>query len=43
MIIAVPIYTVLRIIAREFLSEFELVRKLTGNLDKLEEEKPGDP
>ncbi len=36
MIIAVPIYTVLRIIAREFLSEFSLVRKLTVTLDEFQ-------
>lgn len=32
MILAVPAYTVLRVIAREFFSEFRLVRKLTENM-----------
>jgi predicted PurR-regulated permease PerM len=38
MVIAVPFYTVLRIIAREFLSEFPLVRRLTKNLDENRED-----
>lgn len=33
MILAIPIYSFLRIIAREFLSEFKLVRSLTSNLE----------
>jgi len=32
MIIAVPTYTFLRIVAKEFLSQFKLVRSLTGSL-----------
>lgn len=32
MILAVPAYTVLRVIAREFFSEFRLVKKLTENM-----------
>jgi predicted PurR-regulated permease PerM len=38
MVIAVPFYTVLRIIAREFLSEFPIVKRLTRNLEGFEEE-----
>jgi len=33
MIIAVPVYTILRIIAKEFLYNFKIVQKLTENLD----------
>lgn len=33
MIVAIPAYTVLRIIAREFLSEFKVVQSLTGGLN----------
>lgn len=32
MIVAVPVYTVLRVLAREFLSEFRIVQKLTRKL-----------
>ncbi|MFM1932346.1 MAG: hypothetical protein RL226_1649, partial [Bacteroidota bacterium] len=31
MVVAVPVYSFLRIIAKEFLSEFKLVRGLTRN------------
>jgi len=34
MIIGIPVYTVLRVIAREFFSEFKLVRRLTGSLEE---------
>jgi predicted PurR-regulated permease PerM len=34
MLMAVPTYTLLRVIAREFLQEFRVVKKLTGNIDK---------
>ena len=34
MIVAVPVYTLLRIIAREFLSKFRIVQTLTRNLQK---------
>jgi len=34
MIVAVPIYTILRIIAKEFLSNFQVVQKLTSELDE---------
>ena len=33
MILAIPVYTVLRVIARVFLSEFKIVQKLTGGMD----------
>jgi predicted PurR-regulated permease PerM len=36
MIVAVPVYTILRIIAKEFLSNFQIIKKLTEDL----EEKP---
>jgi predicted PurR-regulated permease PerM len=32
MIVAVPAYTILRIVAREFLSEFRIVQKLTDHI-----------
>lgn len=34
MLFAIPFYTVLRVFAREFFSEYGLVRKLTGNMTK---------
>jgi predicted PurR-regulated permease PerM len=34
MIVAVPLYTVCRIIAREFFSKYQFVRKLTDELDE---------
>jgi predicted PurR-regulated permease PerM len=34
MIIAVPVYTILRIIAKEFLNNFKIVQKLTAELDE---------
>ncbi len=33
MILAIPVYTVLRVIAKEFLSEFKLVQELTGGME----------
>lgn len=33
MILAIPAYTVLRVIARVFLSQFKIVQKLTGQID----------
>ena len=33
MILAIPVYTVIRVIARAFLSEFKIVQKLTGHLN----------
>ena len=32
MIIAIPLYTLFRVIAKEFLSEFKLVQELTKNI-----------
>jgi predicted PurR-regulated permease PerM len=34
MIIGIPVYTVLRVIALEFFSEFKLVQRLTGHLEE---------
>ena len=33
MLLAVPVYTILRVIAREFLQEFRVIRKLTEKID----------
>jgi predicted PurR-regulated permease PerM len=33
MLLAVPVYTVLRVIAREFFLEFRLVQKITEKMD----------
>jgi predicted PurR-regulated permease PerM len=33
MLVAVPVYTVLRVIAREFLQQFRIVKKLTETID----------
>jgi len=33
MVIGVPVYTILRVIAREFFSNFKIVQRLTGSLD----------
>ncbi len=33
MVLAIPVYTVLRVIARSFLSEFRLVQTITGGID----------
>ncbi|MEM9991232.1 MAG: AI-2E family transporter [Bacteroidota bacterium] len=33
MVLAIPTYTVLRVIARSFLSEFKVVQKITGGMD----------
>lgn len=33
MLLAIPLYTVLRVIAREFFSEYDVVRRLTGKMD----------
>lgn len=33
MILAIPVYTILRVIAAEFFSQFEVVRKITENMD----------
>ena len=34
MVVGVPVYTILRVIAREFFSNFKFVQRLTGNLDE---------
>ncbi len=34
MLLAVPVYTLLRVIAREFLQEFRVIKKLTETIDK---------
>lgn len=36
MILAIPAYTVIRVIARGFLSEFKIVQKLTGSIDEVD-------
>ena len=33
MLLAIPLYTVLRVIAREFFSEYDVVRRLTGKMN----------
>ncbi len=33
MLFAVPVYTLLRVIAKEFFNQFRLVRKLTGRIE----------
>lgn len=33
MFLAIPVYTIIRVIAKEFFSKYNLVRKLTGKLD----------
>ena len=32
MVLAIPVYTVLRVVARVFLSEFKIVQKITGGM-----------
>ncbi|MBK7872406.1 MAG: AI-2E family transporter [Saprospiraceae bacterium] len=34
MVLAIPAYTVLRVVAREFLSRFKIVKRITGRLDE---------
>ena len=34
MLLAIPLYTILRVFAREFLSEYSIVRKLTNQMTK---------
>ena len=34
MVVGIPVYTVLRVIARTFFSEFKLVQRLTDHLDE---------
>jgi predicted PurR-regulated permease PerM len=35
MILAIPAYTVFRVIGREFLSEFKIIQKITGRMDEM--------
>lgn len=39
MILAIPVYTILRVIAREFFENMKIVKKITENLDKNNEPK----
>jgi predicted PurR-regulated permease PerM len=34
MLLAIPLYTVMRVIAREFFSEYGVVRRLTSKMDE---------
>jgi predicted PurR-regulated permease PerM len=34
MLLAVPVYTVLRVIAREFFQQFRIVKKLTDSMEQ---------
>lgn len=34
MLLAIPLYTVLRVFAREFFSEYDVVRRLTSQMTK---------
>jgi predicted PurR-regulated permease PerM len=34
MIVAIPVYTILRIIAKEFLNNFKIIQKLTSKLEE---------
>jgi predicted PurR-regulated permease PerM len=38
MILAIPVYTILRVIAKEFFDNLKFVRKITENLDKFEKQ-----
>jgi predicted PurR-regulated permease PerM len=40
MILAVPVYTIIRVFSAEFLSGFKVVQKLTANIDNGEAKKP---
>lgn len=39
MILAIPVYTILRVIAKEFFDNMKIVKKLTENLDRQKEER----
>ena len=41
MVVGIPAYTVLRVIARTFFSEFKLVQRLMGHLETGKEEGKG--
>lgn len=36
MVLAIPVYTVLRVIARSFLSEFRIVQQITGSIEEVD-------
>lgn len=36
MVLAIPVYTILRVIAKEFFDNLKFVRKITQDLDKIE-------
>ena len=38
MVVAIPVYTILRIIAMEFLSSFKIVQQLTKDLEEVTEQ-----
>lgn len=38
MVLAIPAYTVLRVIARSFLSELNIVQKITGSMSKMDDD-----
>lgn len=40
MILAIPIYTILRVVAKEFFENLKIVKKLTENLDQEDTKKP---
>lgn len=40
MILAIPVYTIIRVVAKEFFENMKLVRKITKNLDKEDIKKP---
>ena len=35
MVLAIPVYTMLRVVARNFLSEFKIVQRLTQSIDEV--------
>lgn len=43
MILAIPVYTIVRVFAAEFLSNIKIVKKITENLNAPEEKSEGDP
>lgn len=43
MVLAIPVYTVIRVIAREFLSRFKIVQQFTKQLDEVFEEEENKP
>lgn len=43
MVLAIPVYTVIRVIAREFLSRFKIVQQFTKQLDEVFDEEENKP